>query len=183
MKGAPAFSNPRCLFIPDWNSSDWHTHSHTQRQTIVCPALSGKSIQSNLNPTTQCDMKRNFQIWRAESRWYSQSLGIPGDIPWHGPETQSVAVHCGAAAGTQRWAGTRITHEQSREHHQPHPEGLPGQPTQECPKTVPPNGHVHQHWSLLLHKVLRHLAGLSARILFLVNMNRRANFFFSILAS
>lgn len=103
-----------------------------------------------------------------EDRGYSQSLSIPGDIPWHGPETQSVAVHCGAAAGTQGWAGAGVTHEQSREHHQPHPEWPSSLPAQECPKTVPSQGHVHQHWSLLPHTqsptLLLHLAAPSARM-------------------
>lgn len=84
-----------------------------------------------------------------EYRWYSQSFSIAGDIPWHGFETQTMAVHCGAAAGTQGWAGTGIAHEQGREHHHPHPERLPGQPAHACPRTATSNGHVHHHYSPL----------------------------------
>ena len=85
-----------------------------------------------------------------EYRWYSQSLSVAGDIPWHGSETQSVAVHCGATAGTQGWAGAGIAHEQSREHHHPHPEWLPGQPAHACTRTATSNGHIHHHCSQLL---------------------------------
>lgn len=49
-------------------------------------------------------------------RWYSQPLGVAWDIPRHGPEPQSVAVDCGAAAGTQGRAGTRAGCQQGAEH-------------------------------------------------------------------
>lgn len=76
------------------------------------------------------------------SRWYSQSFSVAGDIPWHGSETQSMAVHCGATAGTQGRAGTGVAHEQGREHHHPHPERLPGQLLHACPKTISSNWHI-----------------------------------------
>lgn len=131
-----------------------------------------------------------------EYRWYSQSFSVAGDIPWHGFETQSMAVYCGATAGTQGWAGTGIAHEKSGEHHNPHPEWLPGQPAHACPKTATSNGHIHHHCSQLFFnkplllsvhlclsaslqktRLLLHFASpLKNNYIFVVNINRKENY-------
>lgn len=95
---------------------------------------------------THTDTLAELQIgWR-----YSQSFSVAGDIPWHAPESQSMAVDCGATAGTKGRAGAGVVHQQSREHHHPHPERLPGQPAHARPKTATSDGHIHHRWNRLL---------------------------------
>lgn len=72
---------------------------------------------------------------------YLQSFSIAGDIPWHGFESQSMAVYCGATAGTQGWAGTGFAYNQGREHHHPHP--VSSQSAHPWLKAAILNGHVH----------------------------------------
>lgn len=95
---------------------------------------------------TDTDTLAELQICRR----YSQSFSVAGDIPWHAPETQSMAVYCGATAGTKGRAGAGIVHQQSGEHHHPHPERLPGQPAHARPKTATSDGHIRRRWSQLL---------------------------------
>lgn len=70
---APALSSPSCLFIPEWNASDWHTHSFTGSTLSI--VMSNTTIYSYI--TIQCNVCSNKIKVRKEGRrtfWGSFSM-------------------------------------------------------------------------------------------------------------
>lgn len=147
--------------------TDWQPHTHERTHTVLqtellfsfspskvmCTTIQKENWKETMREQDRGTWSGTFSVSythaKVEYRWYSQSFSVAGDIPWHGFETQSMAVYCGAAAGTQGWAGAGITHEEGKEHHHPHPEWLPGQPAHAFPKTATFNEHIHRSCSLL----------------------------------
>lgn len=124
-----------------WCLTDTFTHSFTGgycSSKVMC------------NPTIQrTNLQGEFPYHTHESySWYLQSFSVTRDIPWHGFQTQPMAVHTGAAAGTKGWTGCGIVQKQGKEHEEAHADWLSTQPAHPCPITF--NQHVRLYYYFCL---------------------------------